>query len=117
MVQLLDADNGSALREPVAAHKGTLLALSDHQFALFAFMALHAGGFRRRFRRQDIALLVQLKSCFAVWIVAASEKRAESAVLMYHRLVAYRAFMFAYLLFHHFAVFVTGTGECALRVR
>ena len=59
MVKLFDADNGSAFREPVAAHEGAFLTLPDDQLAGFAFMAFNAGRFGGRLRGQNIAFLVQ----------------------------------------------------------
>ena len=116
MVQLFNTDNSSALWKPAAAHKGTFFALSDYQLTFLALIALYAGGLGGRFRRQDVALLVQLKSCFAVRIFTASQERAESTVFMQHRLAALGAFMFAYLIFEHLAFFVAGTGKRALGI-
>ena len=95
MVKLFDADNGPALREPVAAHERPFLALPDYQFAAFALVALNAGGLCGRFRGQDIAFLVQFEGCFTFGIIAAPEERAEPAVLIHHRLAALGTFMFA----------------------
>ncbi len=74
LVQLLDVDDGSAPRKPVAAHEGTLLALAYNQLALFALVAGQARRLRRGFGRQDVALLVQLENRLAVGVAAAPVK-------------------------------------------
>ena len=43
VVQLLDADDGPALRETITAHEGASLALPNHQLSVFALVALDAG--------------------------------------------------------------------------
>ena len=117
MVKLFNTNNSSALWEPPAAHKGSFFALSYYQLTFFALIALYAGGLRWWFRWQDVALLVQFKSCFTARVVTASEEWPESTVFMHHRLAACGTFVFAYLLFYHLAFLVTGAGECALWVR
>ena len=117
MVQLLDTDNGSALRKPAATHKGAFFTLPDYQFTFFAFMALYAGGLGGWLRRKDIAFLVQSQSGLAVRILTASEERAEPTVFMYHRLAALGTFMFTDALFYHFPLFIAGTGKFAIRIR
>jgi hypothetical protein len=72
VIQLFDAHDGSASREAAAAHERTFLALPDDQLALFALVTLQAGRLGGRFRRQNVALLIQLEGCFAVRIVTAS---------------------------------------------
>ena len=68
MVEFLVTNDSSALGKTVAAQEGPLFALSDYQFAVFALIALYSRRPRRRLRRQEITLLVELEYGFAVWI-------------------------------------------------
>ena len=116
MVQFLDADDGSALWELVAAQEGALFALPDNKLAVFALITFNAGRLRWRLGRQNVPVLVDIEDGFAIWIAAASEERAEPAVSFHHRLAADGTFMFAHLFFEHLAFFVTGGGGFAIRI-
>ncbi len=96
VVELLYADDGSALREFVAADEGALLALAYYEFTGFAFVAFYAGGLRWRLWRKDVAFFVDAENGFAVGIPGTTEEGAESAVLVDHGLFAFWTFMVGY---------------------
>ena len=116
MLQLFNADDGSALREPATAQERPFFALSDYQFTVFALVTLYSSGLRRRLGRQDVTFFVDTEDGFTVWIVAAPQERPESAMFMHHWLAADGTIMFALLLFNHPAFSVAGAGEFAFRV-
>ncbi len=99
MVKLLDADNGPALWEPAAAHEGSSFTLPDNEVTFFALMTVNFGRFRRRFGRQDVAVFIDIEDGPAIGISAATEERAESAVLIHHRLAADSAHKLALFFF------------------
>ena len=82
MVQLLVIYNGSTLRKFVTAHEGAFLALPDNKQTFFALVTLYAGRLRRRFWRQDVAILIYTEDSLAIRIAAAPEERAEPAVFI-----------------------------------
>ncbi len=96
---MLDTDNGPALGESAAAHEGAFFALPDNEQALFAFMTFDFGRLRRRFGRQDVAIFIDIEDGLAIGISTAAEERAESSVLIYHRLAADCTFKLALLFF------------------
>jgi len=109
-------DDGSTFWEPAAAQKGTLFARSYYQFAVFALVTFYSGRLRRRFGRQNVAVLIDIEDGFAIRIAATSEERAEPAVFVHHRFAADVTFMFAHLLFEHFAFFIAGGSEFTVRI-
>ncbi len=88
-------DDGSTFWEPAAAQKWPPFTLPDDQFTVFALVTLYSGRLRRRFGRQNVAVLIDIEDGFAIRIAATSEERAEPAVFVHHRLAADRTFMFA----------------------
>ena len=99
VVQLLDADDGPALRESAAAEEWSFFTLPDNKEAFFAFMTANFGRLGRRLGRQDVAILIDIEDGLAIGISAAAEERAESAVLIHHRLAADCTFKLALLFF------------------
>lgn len=93
VVELLYADDSSALREFVAAEEGALLALAYYEFAGFAFIAFYTGGLGGRLWREDVAVFVDAEDGFAVGISRTAEERPESAVLVDHGFLAVWALM------------------------
>ncbi len=116
VVELLYADDGSALREFVAADEWALLALAYYEFAGFAFVAFYAGGLRGRLWRKDVAVFVDAEDGFAVGISRTAEEWSESAVLVDHGFLAVGTFMVGFLLLYQFAVLVAWSGEFAFWV-
>jgi len=116
MLQFFYADNSSALRVSAAAEKRPFFALPDYQLALFTLITFYSRRLWRRFRRQDVTLLIQIENRFAFRIAAAPQKWAESAAFLYHRLAALGAFMLAYFFLDHFTFFVAGISKIAIRI-
>lgn len=79
-------------------------------------MTFNFGRLGRGLGRQDVALLVELEDALAIGIVAAAEEWAEPAGFIDHRFAAFRANMFAYLFFKHFAIFIAGCAEFTGRI-